>query len=140
MGLGTATLAYRPIPFEGRFTVSEIRLLLGSGGGAGVVAGGKPIQPLPTIPVACTDVQNTKPAGCEPRRLDFLPELEVFDRTGDGAWVRLPRLSADAPSTLADPTRYVDPATGQLLVRFVNDNPEGGAGFTFQLALVGVVE
>lgn len=140
LGLGTATLAYRPIPFEGRFAVSELRLVLGSGGGVGVVAGGKPVQPLPTIPVACTDVQNTKPAGCEARRLDFLPELEVFDRTGDGAWVRLPRLNADAPYTLADPTRYVDPSTGQVLVRFVNDNPEGSAGFSFQLALVGVVE
>ncbi len=139
MGLGSATLAYRPIPFEGTFRVSEIRLALGAGGGGIGLAGGKPVEPLPTIPVACTDVQNTKPAGCEPRRLDFLPELEVFDRTGDGAWVRLPRLTADAPYSITNPTRYVDP-TGQVLVRFVNDNPEGSAGFSFQLALVGVVE
>lgn len=140
MGLGTATLAYRPIPFEGRFTVSEIRMALGNGSGVGPVAGGTELEPVPTIPVSCTDAQNSEPAGCEPRRVDFLPEVEVFDRTGDGAWARLPRLSVDASYTLADPSRYVDPGSGQLLVRFVNDNPEGSAGFTFQVALVGVIE
>ncbi|MEO8273103.1 MAG: hypothetical protein ABI620_03470 [Chloroflexota bacterium] len=140
IGLGTATISYRPIPFEGKFTVREVRLVLGGGSGIGFVAGGKEVAPLPTIPVTCTDLQNTSPKGCEPRRLDFLPELEVFDRTGDGAWVRLPRLTADASYTLADPARYVDPSTGQVLVRFVNENPDGSAQFSFQLALVGDVE
>ena len=140
MGVGTATLSYRPIPFEGKFAVSAIRLMLGSGGGFGPVAGGKDVAPLPTIPVTCTDSNNTQPEGCLARRLDFLPEVEVFDRTGDGAWVRLPRLDAEASYSLVDPTRYVDPTTGQLLVRFVNDNPEGSAGFSFQVALEGNVE
>ena len=140
MGVGSATLAYRPIPFDGSFKVAEIRLTLGQGGGVGPVAGGKQITPLPIIPVNCTDSNNTIPEGCLPRRLDFLPEVEVFDRTGEGAWVRLPRMDPEASYTLADPTRYVDPATGQVLVRFVNDNPESSAGFSFQLALVGSVE
>lgn len=139
MGLGTATLAYRPIPFEGRFTVSQIRFVLGGGGGV-FAGGGKELDPLPSIPVSCTDPQNTEPEGCEPRRDDFLPEVEVFDRSGDGAWVRLPRLAVDASYTLSNPTRYVDPASGQVLVRFVNDNPEGSAGFTFFVALVGEVQ
>jgi hypothetical protein len=140
MGVGTATLAYRPIPFEGTFTPSEIRLALGQGGGLGPGAGGMEIEPLPSAPVACTDALNTLPEGCEPRRQDFLPEVDVFDRTGEGAWLRLPRLNAEASYTLADPTRYVDPATGQMLVRFVNDNAESTAGFGFQLVLVGDVE
>jgi hypothetical protein len=139
MGAGSATLAYRPIPFEGRFTVSEIRLSLGTSGNPLPVLGGKPVEPLPAIPVNCTDVDNALPEGCEPRRNDFLPEVEVFDING-GAWVRLPRLQADAGYTLADPTRYVDPATGQMLVRFINDNPESSVGFGFQVALVGEVE
>jgi hypothetical protein len=139
MGAGSATLAYRPIPFEGRFTVSEIRMSLGTGGNPLPVLGGKPVEPLPTIPVNCTDVDNALPDGCEPRRDDFLPEVEVFDIT-DGAWVRLPRLMADAGYTLADPTRYVDPGSGQMLVRFINDNPEASVGFGFQVALVGEVE
>lgn len=140
MGVGTATVAYRPIPFEGTFGISQIRLVLGTGGGGVPIAGGKAIEPLPSIPVACTDALNTQPQGCQPRRVDFLPEIDVFDRTGEGAWVRLPRLTAEASYTLAEPTRYVDPTTGQMLVRFVNDNPEGSAGFSFQLALVGDVE
>jgi hypothetical protein len=140
MGVGSATLAYRPIPFDGSFTVSEIRLTLGQGGGGGPIAGGKVIEPLPSIPVNCTDSNNTIPEGCLARRLDFLPEVEVFDRTGEGAWVRLPRMDPEAGYVLASPIRYVDPATGQVLVRFVNDNPEGSAGFSFQLALVGSVE
>jgi hypothetical protein len=140
MGVGSATMAYRPIPFEGTFQPTQIRFTLGQGGGIGPGVGGKEIEPLPSIPVACTDTNNTQPPGCEPRRLDFLPDVEVFDLTGDGAWVRLPRLTAEASYTLADPTRYVDPATGQMLVRFVNENPEATVGFGFQLALVGDVK
>jgi hypothetical protein len=139
MGAGTAVMAYRPIPFEGRFTVSEIRLSLGTGGG-GLPLVGKEIEPLPTIPEPCTDLTNSKPEGCQARRDDFLPEVEVFDLSGTGAWVRLPRLIAEAGYTLANPGRYVDPATGQMLVRFVNDNPDSSVGFGFQLALVGDVE
>jgi len=139
MGLGTATLSYRPIPFEGTFRVSQVRLSLGSGGNL-VLESGKEIKPLPSLPVACTDAGHTTPKGCQAPRNDFLPEVEVFDRTGDGAWARLPRLTAEASYTLADPSRYVDPGTGQLLVRFVNESLEASVGFSFQVALVGAVE
>lgn len=138
MGPGTATIAYRPIPFDGRFTASEVRLVLGQGGGLGPV-GGEPIEPLPSTPVACTDSLNTQPRGCQARRLDFLPDVDVFD-VARGEWLRLPRLISESAYSLTDPTRYVDPSTGQMLIRFVNDNPEGSAGFTFQLVLVGEVE
>jgi hypothetical protein len=140
MGAGSATLAYRPIPFEGRLTASQIQLSLSSNPGQGPVLGGEPIAPLPSIPVACTNALNTLPAGCAPRRADLLPEVEVFDRTGQGTWARLPRLTADTTYTLADPARYVDPATGQVLIRFINDNPDSSAGFGFQLVLAGDVE
>lgn len=139
MGLGTATLSYRPIPFEGTFTVSQIRLSLSNSGNL-VLENGEEIAPLPSIPEACTDVAHTTPEGCEAPRNDFLPEVEVFDRAGDGAWLRLPRLTAEASYTLADPGRYVDPATGQMLVRFVNESPEASVGFSFQLALDGDVK
>ena len=141
MGLGQATLSYTPIPFDGTFAVSQIRLALGNGGNP-VLQGGDEIKPMPSIPVACTDIAQTTPEGCEAPRNDFLPEVEVFDRTGDGAWVRLPRLTAEASSTLADPSRYVDASTGQMLVRFVNESPDPGSsvGFSFQLALLGDVK
>jgi len=141
MGLGAATVSYRPIPYDGTFAVSQIRLSLGNNGNTGL-PNGKEIQPLPVIPVACTDVAHTTPKGCQAPRNDFLPEVEIFDRSGDGTWVRLPRLAAEAGYTLADPTRYVDPATGQVLIRFVNESPDPGSavGFTFRLELVGAVE
>ena len=141
MGFGQATLAYRPIPFEGTFAVREIRLSLVSGGGIdGRPQGGKAIEPLPSMPVICTDSNNTIPEGCLGPRDDSLPEVEVYDRSGDGAWLRLPRLAPDAGYTLANPGRYVDPSTGQMLVRFVVESQELSAGFGFQLALVGTVE
>jgi hypothetical protein len=140
LGNGAATVAYQPIPFDGSFTATALRVGLTSGGGLGGLAGGTDIEPLPAIPVACTDSNNTLPKGCEPRRNDFMPEIDVFDRSGDGQWVRLPRLSSDTPYNLLDPQRYADPATGQVLIRFVNDNPEMQAGFGFQLVLEGDVE
>ena len=139
MGLGTATVAYRPIPFDGAFNVSQIRMSLGTGGNL-VLGAGKEIEPLPSIPVTCTDAAHTTPAGCEAPRNGFMPDVEVFDVTGAGNWVRLPRLTAEASYTLAQPTRFVDPATGQMLVRFINESPEASVGFSFQLALVGDVE
>jgi hypothetical protein len=140
MGAGNATLAYRPIPFDGQFTVSEIRFALSPDPSQSLVGGGKVVTPLTDVPPVCTDATNSVPAGCEATRADGLPEVEVFDRTGGGAWLRLPRLNLGASYTLANPTRFVDPATGQILVRFVNDNAQSGAGFGFQLALVGDVE
>ena len=137
LGNGRATLAYTPIPFEGSFSATRIGLGLTGGGG---LAAGEDIEPLPEIPVACTDSNNTIPAGCQARRDDFLPEVEVFDRTGAGVWLRLPRMASDVSYNLVDPQRYADPTTGQVLIRFVNDNPELQAGFGFQLVLEGDIE
>lgn len=139
LGSGSATMSYRPIPFEGSFTPSAVRFAITSGGGLGALGNGEVIEPLPSIPVVCTDSNNTIPKGCRARREDFLPEVEVFDRSGAGAWVRLPRMRSDAAYSLADPTRYVD-ATGQILVRFVNENPQLEAGFGFQLVVEGDIK
>jgi hypothetical protein len=139
MGLGSATMSYKPIPFDGTFTVSQIRIALGQNANL-APGGGAEIAPLPTIPVACTDAAHSVPAGCQAPRNDFLPEVEVFDRSGEGAWVRLPRLSAEVGYTLAEPARYVDPASGQLLVRFLNEAAESDVNFSFQVALVGDVQ
>ncbi|HEY0442829.1 MAG TPA: hypothetical protein VGC90_01260, partial [Candidatus Limnocylindrales bacterium] len=139
LGAGTATFAYRPIPFQGRLTATEIHLALGQGGPV-VPQGGKELGPLAEIPPLCTDGNNTVPKGCQAPRQDFMPEVEIFDRTGAGAWVRLPRMAAEASYTVANPARYVDPATGQILVRFVNDNPQSSVGFGFGVTLVGDVE
>ena len=110
MGAGTATMSYRPIPFVGTFTISEVRLSLGTGGN-GVPATGDEIKPLDEIPETCTDIKNTLPEGCTPRRDDFLPEVDVFDLV-TGEWARLPRMKDSRGYTLADPERYVDAGHG----------------------------
>ena len=131
-------MSYRPIPFVGTFTISQVRLSLGTGGN-GVPATGDEIKPLDEIPETCTDIKNTLPEGCTPRRDDFLPEVDVFDLV-TGEWARLPQMKDSRGYTLADPERYIDAATGQLLVRFVNEAPDSQVGFGFQVALEGVVE
>jgi hypothetical protein len=138
MGAGTATMSYRPIPFVGTFTVSGVRVSLGTGGN-GMPVGGDEIEPLDEIPELCTDLNNKLPEGCKARRNDFLPEVDVFDIV-TGEWARLPRMQDSRGYTLANPERYVDAATGQLLVRFLNDAPDSQVGFGFQVALEGVVE
>jgi len=138
MGAGSTTISYRPIPFVGRFSITELRMSLGTGGN-GLPAAGDVIEPLARIPEECTDVTNTLPKGCEPRRVDFLPEVDVFELS-TGEWERLPRMLDSRGYTLASPERYVDPATGQLLFRFVNDAPDGQVGFMFDVALEGTIE
>ena len=126
-GQGTATVVYRPLAFEGRFIASHIRLGLSFGPDGSIRdTGGIAIEPIPD---ACTDPDPKKhpptcPKPVPPEQSDALPELDVFDRTGDGTWHRLPHLSQGATYDLADAERYVDPSTGAVLVRFVNERQD----------------
>jgi hypothetical protein len=139
LGTGTATLAYRPIAYAGSLSVSELAVSMSMsdsiGGGVG-----KPIVPLPSIPITCTDVGNTQPQGCQPRVQDGLPEVELFDLRGEGTWVRLPHLAAGTRYVVTDPDRYVDETSGTVLVRFVNDQPDMSLSFQFGVAISGDVE
>ncbi len=139
MGVGTLSVAYRPIPFSGTFTASTLRLGFNSGNGV-LNSGSEPMKPLASIPPACTDANLTKPPGCVGPRQDFLPEVEIFDRTGSGTWVRLPRIGQDQAYAVTDPSRYVDPASGQVLLRFVNDNADNQLGFGFGVSIEGTVQ
>jgi hypothetical protein len=139
MGVGTIVVAYHTIPFGGTLTASALTLGFSSGN-ATTSTGGKPVEPLKSIPPKCTDGTQAVPPGCLGPRQDFLPEVEIFDRTGAGLWVRLPRLTMDARYSIADPGRYVDPSSGQVLLRFVNDNPDNSLGFGFGVAIEGEVK
>lgn len=139
MGAGSATIAYQPITFDGTFDATELQLGVNFGGGTLPIASPVTVSPLAEIPVSCIDVTNTEPAGCAPRRIDGVPELELFDRSGDGRWVRLPALAQGAAYAIEEPARFVDPATGQVLVRFVNEQQDSGVGFQFAVAMRGVV-
>jgi hypothetical protein len=138
LGTGSATLSYRPIAFEGSLAASELAIQLTQGEPMRE-GGGKPIDPLPRIPEVCTNVENNAPEGCVPRVQDSMPEVELFDRTGDGAWVRLPHLTPGERYSVSNPQRYVD-GSGEVLVRFVNEQPDGFFGFTFGVSITGTVQ
>jgi hypothetical protein len=154
-GRGTVTLAYRPIPFDGTLTATKVLLSMGFGG-EGIGGGGKVIEPVPGVPPLCVDpdVLCLDPPVCpddQPECLggpvlkpdptagfDGLPETEVLDRT-TGSWLRLPHLVSGQTYELKDPARYVDPATGTIQVRLVNEHQES-VGISFNVVIHGEVE
>jgi hypothetical protein len=135
LGPGSVTIAYRPIAFEG--TISPIKLELALNWGPEFPSGeAKLVAPLSEPPALCTDITNTLPEGCQPRVQDGMPEIELYDLAAE-AWVRFPHLATGTAYEVEDPSRYLDPATGQFIVRFVNPAPEGETGFSFALRLTG---
>jgi hypothetical protein len=149
LGLGSVTLGYAPVPFEGQITPTRVRLSANWGGEmGGVIPAGRAIEPLdpqPCLdaeidPVDCVEPEPEPP--CDPNTKDcfsVMPEVEVFDRRGGGTWLRLPRLDIGSTYELANPERYVDAATGALLVRFVSDRQDG-IGFGFGVRIEGNVQ
>jgi hypothetical protein len=137
-GQGSATLAYRPIPFEGTFTPNRLVLSAGFGGDPGV-GGPVPteIEPLDEIPPPCDPATEQ----CEPDvdKFDGMPEVELFDISGEGEWKRLPHLDQGQRYSIASPARFVEPTTGTVLIRFVNENADS-VGFTMAVELDGNVQ
>jgi hypothetical protein len=152
LGLGEATVAYRPIAFEGSFKTTNVLLSANWGGEPGVGFGNpRPVRPAP----ACEGDECAEPSAtpgpeesCDPnfeeclpdgKFWDGIPEVEVFDRTGDGEWLRVPHMTHGDTYELEDPARFVDPDTGTILVRFISEHQEG-ASFAFQIRLEGEIE
>jgi hypothetical protein len=133
-GRGSATLAYRPIAMNGSIETDQLLIGLNFGGDIGLGAT-TDIVPLDEIPAACT-AQAVE--GCVQPVLDGIPETELFDLT-TSKWVRLPHLSPGPRYKVAEPTRYVDPTSGTVLIRFVNDQSDG-VGFTATVAIRGTVK
>lgn len=129
MGQGSAEIAYRPVTFDGELRVTQLALGLNFGD-PGFVVDPKPIEPLPEIPPACD--REVDPQACVD--VDGLPDIELFDLS-TSAWVRLPSLDGGSRYAVAQPERYVDAATGTVLIRFVNENE--GTGFNLDLAITG---
>ena len=133
-GRGSATLAYRPVGFEGTLTVSDLTIGLNFGGD--MTAVGKPtvVEALPSLPPKCP---NPPTADCAPAAIDGLPEVELFDATRQ-EWVRLPHLAQGARYSVANSSRYLDPASGSVLVRYVNDRMDN-VGFSVDMSITGEV-
>jgi hypothetical protein len=150
MALGSATLAYRPVAFEGSVTPSKVVVGMNFGDtGLGNPSGTlRPAVPQPCRgaaddPANCVEPEpndcNPNTEDCFSQGFEGLPEVDLFDRSAGGRWVRMETLKPGSSYELADPERYVDPGSGTLLVRFVNDFQDG-IGFNFQVRIEGAVE
>ncbi len=133
IGRGSAQIAYRPIAFDGRLTPTE--LAFGMNTDPNFSAPVKPVEPLAEIPVACGEPGG---AACAAAPFDGLPEVELYDLT-NATWKRLPHLEGGTRYAIKDPARYVDPATGTALFRFVNDRNDG-TSFALDVAISGAIE
>jgi hypothetical protein len=122
-GKGTVTVAYHPVPFDGTLTATKVLMQMGFGGEQ-IGGGGKVIEPAPPR-VAEPDIECLV-APCEqpvPDEFQNMPETEVLDRT-TSEWLRLPRFQPGQTYELKDAGRYVDPPTGTIQVRFVNEGQD----------------
>lgn len=133
-GKGTAELSYRPIAFTGSIAATQLAVGFNFGD-PGFSVEPTVTAPLDSIPVTC----GSEPIqGCVQPVVDGLPEVELFDLQG-AAWRRFPHLTGGSRFAIAEPQRYVDPATGTVLVRFVNQNNDN-VGFSLDLSITGDVE
>ena len=126
---GTVTQAYRPVAFGGGIAPTQLVLQMNSGGGPSIV-GRDAVRPTGRADVAPTKAEIDA-------QQDSIPIVELYDRVA-GQWMRFPHIAAGTSIKIADPERWVDPASGTVLVRFRADRPEG-VGFQFQVQLEGVV-
>jgi hypothetical protein len=133
-GRGTAELAYRPIAFDGTIQATQLAIGLNFGD-PGFVVDPKLVEPLPAIPEPC---EEEPVEGCQMPNFDGLPEVELYDLT-TAEWKRLPHFDSGARYAIAEPARYVDQATGTVLIRLVNDNSDG-VGFSMDLSITGELE
>ncbi len=132
-GRGSATMAYRPVALKGTIEATELALGLNFGGDPTALVEKTPLEPLAAIPEPCPDPPT--PA-CQ-AAADGLPEVELYDLT-DATWKRFPHLGGGSRYAIAQPHRYVDPATGTVLIRFVN-NQNDSVGFMLDISLTGNV-
>ena len=67
-----------------------------------------------------------------------MPDIEVLDvRTGQ--WVQFAHMAGGQAYELENAARWVNPASGQVQVKFVNEKQDG-IGFQFQLQITGTVK
>jgi hypothetical protein len=145
IGGGSATLAFRPIPVSGRLVPTRLALgvnlgmagpLAGGGTdpGSGVEPAAPTAEPAGAVGPGAGEVPP-KPA-VAPDAMG-LPRFELFDR-GAGAW-REVALVAGKIVEIRAPGRFVDPASGTILLRLTNDRQDA-VGFQLAIQLEGEME
>jgi hypothetical protein len=119
IGAGSVTLAYRPIPVSGRLVPTRLAFGVNLGVTGPLVGGGSNpgggVEPDPPT------TEPAKPA--VPPDAAGLPRLELFDRDA-GAWREVPGLASGKVLEIQGPGRFVDPASGTILVRLSNDRQD----------------
>jgi hypothetical protein len=126
---GTVTQIYRPAAYGGAISVKKLVLKMNTAGGPSLSTD------TAVKPTGRADVPPTK-AEIDAQQ-DNIPIVELYDRAA-GQWMRFPHIAAGTSMTIADPERWVDPASGTVQVRFRADRPDG-VGFQFQVQLEGDV-
>ncbi len=124
IGGGSATLAYRPIPISGTFVATRLALGINLGQVGPIKGGGTGSEPIPPS----TDPVAPVPAPGADQRL---PAIELFDRES-GTWKTVPEVVSGAVVEIRDPGRFVDPASGTVLLRLTNERQDA---FGLQLAV-----
>jgi hypothetical protein len=133
-GRGSVDLSYQPIGFKGRMSATDLRFGFNSGE-IGLPGDPQPVEPLDTVPPTCG---NPPTEGCVQPVFDGIPDIEFYDLTSS-SWRRLPHLNGGSRYSVADAARYVDPATGGVLVRLIN-SANDQIGIQFDMAISGDVE
>ncbi len=129
LGPGTARVSYRPIQFEGTFVPSRVLVGLTFGGDLAMPGGASKTL---TEAVRC----DPGTEGCVVPQ-DGLPDIEVLDlRTGE--WVQFAHLVQGTAYELPDAGRWVDPASGEVQVRFVNERQDQ-ISFQLPISIEGTV-
>lgn len=116
LGRGTMTVEFRPIPFDGSFTPTKLRLRFTQGEPFDNGGEGAPIDPL----AADKQPPQDDPVGTAAAlpSFDGLPDLQLMDRT-TGKWQEYAHPALGLGMVINHPERYVD-AGGSVLVRIVN--------------------
>ena len=129
LGAGDVRMSFKPIPFDGTFTPSRVVVGLTFGGDVSLPSGNT------------RDLEET--TRCEPGSdgcvvpQDGLPDIEVLD-VKTGTWVQFKHMVQGVAYSLPDAARWLDPATGELQVRFVNERPDQES-FMFPVRIEGSV-
>jgi hypothetical protein len=133
-GRGSVDLSYQPIAFKGRMNATELRFGFNFGE-FGLPVEAQVVEPLDTVPPTCG---NPPAEGCVQPVFDGMPDIEFYDLTAS-TWRRLPHLTGGSRYAVADPSRYVDPTTGGVLVRMIN-SANDQIGIQFDMAITGDIE
>jgi hypothetical protein len=129
LGTGSARLAWRPLPFDGTFSADKVVVAMSQGGD---------LTMPPGKPVLAEEAARCDPSapGCvEP--IDGLPDIEVLD-VKTGTWVQFQHLTAGRQYELPEADRWVDPTSGELQVRFVNERADP-VYFQLPVSITGTV-